>query len=68
MLEFSARGYVEISYSFGQVLASLRKPDPSKCNLSSSIENLLVEANRLGLVVTRDALAQMLLEMVVANP
>jgi hypothetical protein len=68
MFEFSARGYVEISYTFGQVLASLRKPEPAFCDLSRSIETLLSEANRLGLVITRDALGEMLLEIMNANP
>jgi hypothetical protein len=68
MLEFSARGYVEISYQFGLVLAALRKPDPTVHDLSKSFEKLLGEANRLGLVVTRDALGEMLLEITKTHP
>ena len=68
MLEFSARSYVEISYQFGLVLAALRKPEPAVHDLSKSFEKLLVEANRLSLFVTRDALGEMLMEITKAHP
>jgi hypothetical protein len=68
MLEFSVRGYVEISYQFGLVLAALRGSEPALHGLSKSSEKLLAEANRLGLVVTRDALGEMLLEVVKEHP
>jgi hypothetical protein len=68
MLEFSARDYIEISHQFGWVLAALRKPPSVEYDLSKTIQKLLEEANRLGLSVTREALGQMLLEMVKANP
>jgi hypothetical protein len=68
MLEFSARSYVEISYQFGLVLASLRKPGLPLDDFSPFFEKLMGEANRLGLVVTRDALGEMLMETVKTCP
>lgn len=68
MLEFSARDYVEISYQFGLVLAALRKPEPTSYDLSSAIQKLLEETNRLSLFVTREALGEMFLEIMKTNP
>lgn len=68
MLEFSARDYIEISHQFGLVLATLRKPEPSSFDLSKAFHKLLEETNRLGLFVTREALSEMLLEIVKVNP
>jgi hypothetical protein len=68
MLEFSARDYIEITYQFGKVLAILRKEQPGQIDLSEAMQKLLEEANRLGLLVTREALGEFLLEMVKTHP
>ena len=68
MLEFAARDYVEIAYQFGEVLATLRTEKPQEFDLGNAIQTLLAETNRLGLLVTRDALGEFLLEMVKLNP
>ena len=50
------------------MLAALRKPAPDIRDFSKAIETLLAETNRMGLLVTRDALGEMLLEVVKTNP
>jgi hypothetical protein len=66
MLDFSAREYEQISYEFGFVIATLRM-QPQAMNLGSSIKKLVDETNRLGLLVTREALGEYLLEVVKAS-
>jgi hypothetical protein len=69
MLEFAARDYVEIAYEFGSVLAIARKSVPQgTVDLSKSIGKLLEDANRLGLLVTREALGMFLLEVAKMHP
>jgi len=68
MLEFSAHEYVEISHQFGLALASVCKKQPDGALISKSLGKLLEESNRLGLFVTREAVAQLILELVDMNP
>lgn len=72
MLEFAARDYVEIAHRFGVVLATLRKFNPQQpqppLDLSDEFRKLTEEVNRLGLLVTREALGQFLLEVTKENP
>lgn len=68
MLEFAARDYVEIAHQFGVVLATLRTDKPKELDLGNTIQTLLAETNRLGLLVTREALGEFLLEMIRLNP
>jgi hypothetical protein len=67
MLEFAARDYVEIAYGFGIILGAARKP-AAQVDLSKEFKKLLEEANRLGLFVTRDAIAAFLMECMNAHP
>ena len=69
MLEFAARDYVEIAYEFGLVLASAQKNSrKGTIDISKSIGKLLEDANRLGLLVTREALGLFLLEVAKMHP
>lgn len=68
MLEFSAAKYVEISNIFGRITGFYHRPSDEKWDLSNSINILLDDASALGLVVTKEHLGRMLVEMVNANP
>jgi hypothetical protein len=70
MLEFSARDYVQIAYEFGVILAGARKPRASEpdIDVSKSIGRLIEDTNRLGLLVTREALGVFLLELARMHP
>jgi hypothetical protein len=71
MLEFFARDYVQIAYEFGVILTNTkRKAEPklSDIDLSASIGKLMGDANRLGLLVTREALGAFITELATMNP
>lgn len=68
MLEFSAGEYVEISHLFGLIQAACRVEPLDGKEISNTLKKLLIEADRLGLPVTREAISQLLLELVKANP
>jgi hypothetical protein len=69
MLEFAARDYVELAYEFGSVIAIARKSVPQgTIDLSKSIGKLLEDVNRLGLLVTREALGAFFLEVTKMQP
>jgi hypothetical protein len=67
MLDFAAQEYAEITYWLGLIVAKF-SPEMEAPNFGQILSKLLTDANRLGLTVTRDALWQMVDEMVGANP
>jgi hypothetical protein len=67
MLDFAAKDFVEISYRFGLALATLEKRDYDNEAFDRVMEKLLDECNRLGLLVTRDRIAEFILELVKNN-
>jgi hypothetical protein len=69
MLEFAARDYVEIAYRFGVVLGAVRgQPVGEVIDLAKEFKKLTEEANRLGLLVTRDAVGAFLVECMNTHP
>jgi hypothetical protein len=67
MLDFAAQEYAEITYWLGLIVAKY-SPESDPPNFGRILGKLLNDAERLGLVVTRDALWQMVDEMIGANP
>jgi hypothetical protein len=67
MLEFYAKSYVEISHQLGIALAIVGEKKYDQEEVSRIVGKLLEETNRLGLLVTRDHIAEMLLELVKGN-
>jgi plasmid stabilization system protein ParE len=68
MLEFAARDYLELAHQIGLFMGFScgRKIEPQE--LTEGFPKLVEEANRLGLVATREHLAQFVLELVKENP
>jgi hypothetical protein len=67
MLEFSASDYVELSYQLGLMMATFKRQDLTS-GKGGIIDKLLGDCARLGLTVTRDQIALMVLEFVDVNP
>lgn len=64
MLEFYARDYVEIAHEFGKILAIYDQRVISEQDFSNILSKVSNESDRLGLVVTKEALLQMIAEVV----
>lgn len=63
MLEFSSRDYLEFALQIGRILGTSGRGQPDVYLIGRAIEKLIGDADRLGLHVTRDHLATMLLEI-----
>ena len=68
MLEFSAKDFVEMSYTFGVVLASWHRDKVDAHDLGRAVRKLLEESKRLGLPVTNNHLREMMVEIARENP
>lgn len=68
MLEFSARDYVSITQRLALALTIVGEKKYDDKDINDALGKLLEETNRLGLLVTRDRIAEMFLEVVKANP
>jgi hypothetical protein len=67
MLEFSAREYVEWSHHIGVALGSVCKK-PVSNDLYKAFNRMMSETTRLNLPATKQHMAEMILEMMDANP
>jgi hypothetical protein len=68
MLEFSAEAYVDIAHQFGTIIGSLGTERLRDHDLNRAFNTLLGDAESLGLLVTRDQIARMILETIKHDP
>jgi len=68
MLEFSADVYVDLAHQMGEIIGSLKARQSQSHNLNNAFNRILSDAQNLELVVTRDQIASMILEMVKNDP
>jgi hypothetical protein len=68
MLEFSAEAYVDIAHQLGEIIGSLKARESSNYDLNKAFNRILDDAQSLGLLVTRDQVATMILEMIKKDP
>src|SRR6185437_15065111 len=68
MLEFAAKDYVEIAHTLGLLLGANQKQTDEEEKTGKALSDLLVNCFRLGLMVTRDQVGEMLQEAIKASP
>ncbi len=68
VLEFSAKEYVELSHSLGELTATLQKRQLDVEALGRAFDRILRDAKALGLKVTVDQIGIMMRELVQYNP
>jgi hypothetical protein len=68
MLEFAAQTYVDIGHQLGLAIGMFQKQGPNVDDWAKVFPKLLDDCNRLGLLVTRDQIARMLLEFIKNDP
>jgi hypothetical protein len=68
MLEFSARDYVELAHQIGLLLASLDKHQANQDSAAEKMLLLIAETSRLGLVVTKEHIDEMMMESLKKHP
>jgi hypothetical protein len=67
MLEFSAETYVDIAQQLGMIIGALKGQGTATHDFNKAFNTILGDAESLGLVVTRDQVARMIVEQVSAD-